>query len=261
VSDELLMRKPIIAGNWKCNKTPREAVELAAQLRAKLDQVDGVDIVVCPPFTALASVAAKLVGSRIALGAQNLYWQASGAFTGEVSAPMLVDVGCRFVIVGHSERRQLFGETDEHVQRKTIAALEANLTPIVCIGETLQQREANQTFDVIQRQLDGALNDRLVSQIERLVLAYEPVWAIGTGKTATPSQAQEVHAWIRSYLRARTNVSGQVRIQYGGSVTADNAADLLGQDDIDGALVGGASLKADSFAAIVTAAQSKRVPA
>jgi len=250
------MRRPIVAGNWKCNKTPKEAVELAKQLRGALDGLQAVDTVICPPCPALAPVAAELEGSTIGLGAQNLYWEPQGAFTGEVSAPMLVDVGCHFVIIGHSERRQLFGETDEHVHRKLLAALQHPLTPIVCIGETLAQREAGQTFEVVGRQLDAALFGVTAAQATRLIIAYEPVWAIGTGKTATPAQAQEVHAFIRRRLKA-SGAAEAIRIQYGGSVTAANAAELLQQPDIDGALVGGASLKVDSFAAIVKAGEHK----
>ena len=252
------MRRPIVAGNWKCNKTPKEAVELAKQLRGALDGLHAVDAVICPPFPALAPVAAELEGSTIGLGAQNFYWEPQGAFTGEVSAPMLVDVGCHFVIIGHSERRQLFGETDEHVHRKLLAVLQHPLTPIVCVGETLAQREAGQTFEVVGRQLDAALFGLSAAQATRLVIAYEPVWAIGTGKTATPAQAQEVHAFIRQRLKA-SGAAEAIRIQYGGSVTAANAAELLQQPDIDGALVGGASLKVDSFAAIVKAGEHKLV--
>ena len=253
------MRKPIIAGNWKCNKTPTEARELAKQLRAQLGRLGDVDVVVCPPYTALAVVAAELQGSAVGLGAQDLFWEPSGAFTGEISAPMLVDAGCRYVIIGHSERRQLFGETDETVHKKLRAALAHPLTPIVCVGETLQQREAQQTFDVIRRQLDGALSGLSAAELGRIVLAYEPVWAIGTGRNATPEQAQEVHAFIRQRIKERWGAAAEgIRIQYGGSVTAANAAELLRQPDVDGALVGGASLKADTFGDIVKAAGSSK---
>lgn len=233
---------------------------MVRQLKASCD-TDAVDVVVCPSYTALAAVAMLLNGSRIGLGAQDLYWEASGAFTGEVSAPMLSDAGCRFVIVGHSERRQYFGETDQTVQKKIKAALSAGLTPIVCIGETLAQRDANQTFDVVGAQLKGALNDFSAEQIQKLVLAYEPVWAIGTGRNATPEQAQEVHAFIRQWLDKRFSqaVASSIRIQYGGSVNAANAANLLSQPDVDGALVGGASLKADAFGTIVRAAVESKV--
>ena len=258
------MRKTIIAGNWKCYKTSKEAIELVGQLRFQLESVKTVDIVVCPPYTALSSVAAELRGSTIALGAQNLHWEPQGAFTGEISGPMLVDVGCKFVIVGPSERRRLFGETDEVVHKKLLAALRHGLTPIVCVGETLEEREAGKTLDVVRRQLDGALEGVSGEEFGHIVLAYEPVWAIGTGRTATPAQAQEVHAAIRQHVASRwkAEVAQALRIQYGGSVTAANAAELLSQPDIDGALVGGASLQVDPFSAIVKAgAEQKLAPA
>ena len=251
------MRRPIIAGNWKANLTRDGAAALVQQLKGPCDTA-AVEVVVCPPFTALAAVASLLKGSRIALGAQDVFWEPSGAFTGEVTPPMLVDLGCRYVIVGHSERRTHFGESDEAVGRKLQAALAHGLAPIVCIGETLTQREAGQTFDVLARQLDGALGGCPPDACGRLILAYEPVWAIGTGKHATPEQAQEAHQAIRRWVAQRCGPeAGQaVRIQYGGSVTAANAAGLLQQPDVDGALVGGASLKADAFTAIVQAAAS-----
>ena len=240
------------------NLTSSEAASLAAGLKASVNK-SAVEVVVCPPFTALAAVADALRGSSIGWGGQDLFWEASGAFTGEVSTPMLVDLGCRYVIIGHSERRQHFGETDESVHRKLLAALRQPLTPIVCVGETLSQRDAGQTFDVVGRQLDGALSGLSADQLRAIVLAYEPVWAIGTGRTAAPAQAQEVHAMIRARLRAGWGAAAEgVRIQYGGSVTPANALELMQQPDVDGALVGGASLKADSFAAIVhAAAQAK----
>ena len=254
------MRVPIIAGNWKSHLTIQEAVALVEQIK-RFAQVDGVEVVVCPPFTALASVAALLRGTRIGLGGQNLYWEPQGAFTGEVSGPMLVDAGCRFVIIGHSERRQYFGETDESVQRKVKAALAHTLMPIVCIGETLAERDANQTFDVLRRQLDGGLGVFQAAEAQRVIVAYEPVWAIGTGRTATPEQAQEAHAFIRKWWAAKfgETAAQQLRIQYGGSVNAANAAALLQQPDVDGALVGGASLKAEAFSVIIKAAEAKRV--
>ena len=252
------MRRPIVAGNWKCHKTSTEGAELAEALRAH--ESHDVEMVVCPPFTALAAVAGALRGSSISWGGQDVFWESSGAFTGEVSAPMLVELGCRYVIIGHSERRQHFGETDESVHRKLLAALAHPLTPIVCVGETLAQRDAGQTFDVIGRQLDGALAGVSNEQVRRIVLAYEPVWAIGTGRTATPAQAQEVHATIRRRLSAGWKaVADGVRIQYGGSVTPANALELLQQPDVDGALVGGASLKPDSFSAIINAAAQAKV--
>ena len=257
------MRKPIIAGNWKMHLTRPEAEALARQLRAACD-TETVEVVLCPPFTALAAVGQVLHGSRLALGAQNVHWEAQGAFTGEVSAGMLRDLGCRFAIVGHSERRQYFGETDEGVARRAAAALAGQLTPIVCIGETLAQRDANETFKVLERQLEGGLGKLAAGDVTRIVLAYEPVWAIGTGRNATPEQAQEAHAFIRKWWSGRFGepAAQQLRIQYGGSVNAANAASLLQQPDVDGALVGGASLKADAFSAIIKAAEAKRaVPA
>jgi triosephosphate isomerase len=249
------MRKPIIAGNWKCHLTLSEATALARQLKTTCEN-GTVEVVVCPPFTALSSVAQALKGSRIGLGAQDLFWEPQGAFTGAISPVMLVDAGCRYVIIGHSERRAHFGETDETVRRKLAAALQRGLTPIVCIGETLAQREAQQTFDVLTRQLDGALKGLAAADAGRVILAYEPVWAIGTGRNATPQQAQEAHAFIRSWVSKRfgPELAASLRIQYGGSVTAANAAGLLEQPDVDGALVGGASLTADVFSAIVKAA-------
>lgn len=253
------MRKPIVAGNWKMHLSIGEAAALVQQLKGRCE-TEAAEVVVCPPFTALASVAQALKGSPIALGAQDLYWEMQGAFTGEVSAAMLLDAGCRHVIIGHSERRTLFGETDQQVQRKLQAALKQGLRPIVCIGETLAQREANQTLNVLTAQLDGALGALGASDCVRLVLAYEPVWAIGTGKTATPEQAQEAHASIRQWFGKRFGAAAAqaLRLQYGGSVTAANAASLLEQPDVDGALVGGASLKADAFSAIVKAAVEAR---
>jgi triosephosphate isomerase (TIM) len=247
------MRKIIIAGNWKLNKTSLEAIDLVTVLKRELVDVMTVDIVVCPPFTALTEVNDLLTESNIDLGAQNLYWEDSGAFTGEVSAPMLKAIGCKYVIIGHSERRQFFGETNETVNKRIKAALRHKLVPIVCVGENLQEREANKTFDVVRNHVEGSLAGFTPEEIEGFVLAYEPVWAIGTGKTATAAQAQEVHHYIRGLLEkmAGREVAQSVRIQYGGSVKAENTAELIGQEDIDGALVGGASLKADSFAAIV----------
>ncbi len=247
------MRKIIIAGNWKLNKTSLEAIDLVNSLKRELADVTTVDVVVCPPFTALTEVSDILTEANIDLGAQNLYWEDSGAFTGEVSAPMLKAIGCKYVIIGHSERRQLFGETNETVNKRIKAALRHALIPIVCVGENLQEREANKTFDVVRNHVEGSLAGFTQEEIQGFVLAYEPVWAIGTGKTATAAQAQEVHHYIRGLLEkmAGREVAQAVRIQYGGSVKAENTAELIGQEDIDGALVGGASLKADSFAAIV----------
>jgi len=251
------MRKPIIAGNWKLNKTPHEAILLADELKRELVDLTGVDIVVCPPFVDLTDVSDALVDHDIALGAQNVFWEDAGAFTGEISAPMLKDLGVTYVIIGHSERRQYFNETNETVNKRLRAALKHGLTPIVCVGENLSQREAGKTFDVIKDHCEGSLNGLTADEAKKIVLAYEPVWAIGTGKTATPAQAQEVHVFIRQLLGKVFNadVASSVRIQYGGSVTPDNVVALMGQEDIDGALVGGASLKAPSFAAIVKGAK------
>lgn len=249
------MRKPIIAGNWKLNKTPKEAIQLIAELKRELVDVSGVDIVVCPPFVDLSDVIEELIDHDIAVGAQNVYWVDSGAFTGEISAPMLKSMGVTYVIIGHSERRQFFGETNETVAKRIRACLNHQLTPIVCVGENLTQREANLTFDVIKDHVSGSLAGFSASEVKKMVIAYEPVWAIGTGKTATPAQAQEVHEYIRQLLGKTydVDVAASVRIQYGGSVTPENIESLISQPDIDGALVGGASLKAPSFAAIVKA--------
>jgi triosephosphate isomerase len=250
------MRTPIIAGNWKLNKTSREAIQLVEELKREVSTVTGVDIVVCPTFTSLESVSEAVTETNIALGAQNLYWADSGAFTGEISAPMLKDFGVQYVIVGHSERRQYFGETNETVNKRIRAALAHGLIPIVCVGENLAEREANKTFDVIQHHCEGSLKGLSVEEMGKIVLAYEPVWAIGTGKTATPEQAQEVHAFIRQLLVKLfgAEVASSVRIQYGGSVTPENIVSLIAKPDIDGALVGGASLKAPLFAAIIKSA-------
>ena len=247
------MRKPIIAGNWKLNNTEKEAVDLVTALRNNLNNVTEVDIVVCPVFTVLPVVHDVLLESNIGLGAQNVFWEDFGAFTGEISAPLLKDIGVQYVIIGHSERRQYFGETDEMVNKRTKAALAHGLIPIVCVGEVLAQREENKTFDVIQIQCEGAFAGLTVAEMEKIVIAYEPVWAIGTGKTATPGQAQEVHKFIRGLLAKLydENISQTIRIQYGGSVKPENSAELMSQPDIDGALVGGASLKAEPFIGII----------
>jgi len=249
------MRKAVIAGNWKMHATLAQAEALAKQIKASCE-TEAAEVVICPPFTALEAVGKLLQGSRIALGAQDLYWQPQGAFTGEISGLMLADAGCRYVIVGHSERRQYFGETNETVQRKVRAALSHGLTPIICIGETLAQRDANQTFEILAQQLDGAFASLPAAEARMCLLAYEPVWAIGTGRTAAPEQAQEAHAFIRRWLGKQfgEELREAVRIQYGGSVNAANAAGLLQQADVDGALVGGASLQAEAFSAIVKAA-------
>jgi len=249
-------RKALIAGNWKMNKTVSESLALVRELRNMLSQVrDRVEVAVAPPFTALHPVAKALEGSNLLLAAQNCHHEASGAFTGEVAAPMLKELGCAYVILGHSERRQFFGETDVGVNQKIGAVLKAGMLPIVCVGETLQEREAGRTLEVVTKQVKGCLDGIDAATGKSFVIAYEPVWAIGTGKVATPRQAQEVHAHIRGLLKELwgAEVAEGIRIQYGGSVKADNAVELLGQPDIDGALVGGASLKAAEFAAIVKA--------
>ncbi|MBU1367644.1 MAG: triose-phosphate isomerase [Candidatus Omnitrophica bacterium] len=247
------MRKPIIAGNWKMNKTIKEALELINSLKRELVYIEGVDIIVCPPYTALSDASEILMDSNIKLGAQDVYWEHSGAFTGEVSALMLKDVGCEYVILGHSERRKYFFETDEAVNKKIKTSLSVGLTPICCVGETLDEREEEKTFDIIKRQLQGALKDLSQEDISRLVIAYEPVWAIGTGKTATPAQAEEVHKFIRTWLERHYSyqTSQDLRILYGGSVKPSNTKELMREDDIDGALVGGASLESVTFIEIV----------
>jgi triosephosphate isomerase len=246
------MRKPFIAGNWKMHMTTAEASGLASELVASCREVDGVDIAVAPPFTALAAVGKALAGSSIGLGAQNMHWEDKGAFTGEIAPAMLTDVGCRYVILGHSERRQLFGETDEGVNRKVLAAFKHNLVPIVCVGESEEERDRGVTFVVVDRQVTGALKDVAASQMAKVVVAYEPIWAIGTGRTATPEQAQEVHQTIRAKLAELfgNEAAAGVRILYGGSVKPDNVDSLMAEADIDGALVGGASLKAASYVRI-----------
>ncbi len=249
-------RRRFIAGNWKMNKTVGEALALVRELRGLVSMVrDRVDIAVAPPFVSLHPVAKALEGSNIALAAQNCHFEKSGAFTGEVSTEMLQEVGCAYVIVGHSERRQLFGETDESVNKKARAVLAQGMRPIICVGETLAEREAGRTLEIVGRQLKGALQGFSAADGTQVVLAYEPVWAIGTGRNATSAQAQEVHAHLREQLVALLGreVAEQIRIQYGGSVKPENAAELLAQPDVDGALVGGASLKATDFAGIVKA--------
>jgi triosephosphate isomerase (TIM) len=247
-------RRKLIAGNWKMNKTIPEGLALVRELKGLAASIPGdrVQLVVAPPFVSLQAVAKELEGSTVKLAAQNCHWEASGAYTGEVSAAMLKDVGCAYVILGHSERRQYFGETDETVNKRTRAVLGAGMTPIICVGETLAEREANRTLEVVERQVAGALKGFSAAEVAGFVLAYEPVWAIGTGRTATSAQAQEVHRAIREQLGRLYDrgTAEQVLIQYGGSVKPDNAVELLGQADVDGALVGGASLKAADFAAI-----------
>jgi triosephosphate isomerase len=252
------MRKPLIAGNWKMNTTASEAVQLAGDIAKQAPEHADVDLLVCPPSVYLQAVRAAIGGAKVATGAQNMYHEAKGAYTGEISAEMLTDVGCQFVILGHSERRHILGETDSEVNQKTLAALAAKLTPIVCVGELLQQREANETAEVIRRQFECSLAGLSADQMRATVIAYEPVWAIGTGKVATPEQAEQVHADLRKLIADRYNadVAGVVRLLYGGSVKPDNASQLLGQPNVDGALIGGASLKADDFLAIASAGQA-----
>ncbi len=246
-------RLPFIAGNWKMNKTVGEAIDLVRQMKASISGMEGVEVAVAPPFTALYAVHKELEGSSIRLAAQNLFWEEKGAYTGEISPPMLKELGCQYVILGHSERRQFFGETDETVNRKMKPALVLDLKVIFCIGETLKEREEGKTFPVIERQVTGGLKDIGKEEMKRIVVAYEPVWAIGTGKTATPEQAEEVHRFIRERLERlySRGIAEEVRIQYGGSVTPENIKGLMNQKNIDGALVGGASLKSDTFSKIV----------
>ncbi len=251
-----MARTPVVFGNWKLHKTVNEALELVTALKNQLGAVRDVEVGVAPVFTALHSVARRLEESHLQLAGQNCHWEETGAWTGEVAPSLLKDVGCSHVILGHSERRQHFGETDDGVARKARAALDAGLGVILCVGETEAERDAGQTTARVDTQLAGGLALVEESDLERLIIAYEPIWAIGTGRTATPAQAQEVHAHIRASLRARYGAAADdLRIQYGGSVKPGNAAELMSQADIDGALVGGASLKADDFVAIIKAAR------
>lgn len=254
-------RKPFVAGNWKMNNTAAESIALAKDVVRLLANIKGVDVVLCPPFTALAAVGGVISGTNIGLGAQNMHWEKRGAFTGEVSAAMLRDMYCHYVILGHSERRALFGETDEIVNRKLKAALQANLHPIVCLGETLEQRQAGKMEETIRKQFQTSLRDLDAAGFNNLIIAYEPVWAIGTGMTATPQQAQEVHQLIRrlALSQADEKTVASIRILYGGSVKPANAAELFSQPDIDGGLIGGAALEAEAFAAIVNAALPQEI--
>ena len=247
------MRIPFIAGNWKMFKTVQEAVVFVKELRSLVKDVQGVEIVIAPPFTAVHPAAEAARNTNIGVAAQDLYWEREGAFTGEVSAAMIKEAGAEYVIVGHSERRQLFGETDAIVSRKTHAAIAGGLTPIVCIGETLEEREHDQTLGVLDRQIKDGLDTLAAEQVAELVVAYEPVWAIGTGRNATPAQAGEAHAHIRARLRQwfGADAAERCHVIYGGSVKPDNTREILAEDDIDGVLVGGASLDVDKFADIV----------
>jgi triosephosphate isomerase len=250
----MTMRTPFIAGNWKMFKTVAESVVFAKELRNAVKDVTGVEIVIAPPFTAIHAVAEALRNANVGVSGQDVYWEKEGAFTGEIAAPMIKEAGAEYAIIGHSERRRLFGETDATVNRKIVAAFAASLTPIVCVGETLEERERNETLAVLDRQIKDGL-DRLASeQVSEIVVAYEPVWAIGTGRNATAAQAQEAHGHIRSRLRQWFGAEPAERCQviYGGSVKPDNIADLIREPDVDGALVGGASLDVKSFTDIVT---------
>ncbi len=252
-----MTRKRFIAGNWKLHLTVAESVALATQLLPAVAAASGVQVAVAPTALAVASVAQAAAGSALGVAVQNVHWEEKGAFTGEISASLAKAAGAGFVILGHSERRQFFGETDQTVNQRLKAVLAAGLVPIVCVGETLAERDGGQLETVLSRQLAGALAGLGASQLETLVIAYEPVWAIGTGRTATSAQAQEVHAFIRGLLMQKVGaLAAKLRIQYGGSVKPDNAKELLSQPDVDGALVGGASLKAADFAAIINAAQA-----
>jgi triosephosphate isomerase len=247
------MRPPLIAGNWKMNGLVSEARELAAGLRKELDGQAGPEVVVCPPFLALPAVREALAGSSVRLGAQDIHWETKGAYTGEVSPAMLKDVGCTHVVIGHSERRHIMGETNEMVNKKVRAALAAGLTPIVCVGELLEERNMGVTREVVERQIAKGFDGFSAGDLVKTVVAYEPVWAIGTGKTATPRQAEEVHHYLRKLLaqRAGADAAAAIRILYGGSVKPDNIKELMAEEDIDGALVGGASLEVASFVKIV----------
>jgi triosephosphate isomerase len=250
------MRKPLVAGNWKMNLDLAAARSLVEGVRSNISASEAIDIAVCPPFIYLFPIAKAIAGSTIQMGAQDIYFEKGGAFTGECSGAMVAETGCRYVILGHSERRHTIGhhEDDWMINRKVNAALAAGLTPILCVGETLAQREADQTMEVVSFQVAAGISGLAIDSAEKLVIAYEPVWAIGTGRTATPNQAQEVHAHIRGELRKRTgDLAEAVRILYGGSMTPDNAADLVGQPDVDGGLIGGASLKIDAFCGIIAA--------
>ena len=250
-----MARKVFIAGNWKMNKTAAEAKALCEALKESLAPLAGkVEVAVCPTFTSLATAVEVLKGSNVKVGAQNIHWAENGAFTGEISGAMLKEIGVEYVIIGHSERRQYFGETDETVNKRMQAALANGLKPILCIGETLEEREGNKTEAVLEQQLKGAFADICECKMDQITIAYEPVWAIGTGKTATPEMAEETHAFIRKTIAALYNkaIADAMVIQYGGSMKPENAQALVAQADIDGGLIGGAALKADSFTALVT---------
>jgi len=247
------MRKPVIAGNWKMHNTISEALDLVRGVKPQVEGVTDVEIIVSPVYTALASVAAELKGSNINVASQNIFWEEKGAFTGEVAPNMITDAGCTHAIIGHSERRQYFGETDQTVNKRVKAALSVGLIPIVCVGETLEERDSGKTIAVVDVQVKGGLVELSAEDIAKIIIAYEPVWAIGTGKTATPDMAEEVHKQIRSVVAdiSDASIADGTRILYGGSVKPENVDDLMAQPDIDGALVGGAALKVDSFVRLV----------
>ena len=246
-------RRPLIAGNWKMFKTCSEAVEAAGQLVKLVAMTSDIDVMIAPQFTALAPVSDVVRGSRVSLGAQNLFWETEGAYTGEISPVMLVSVGCKYVIIGHSERRQYFDETDETVNKKIKAAIKNDLVPVLCVGESEKERESKETFSVLDKQVKKGIEGFSSDDLETLVIAYEPVWAIGTGKTATTDQAQEAHQFLRSVLEKSFGnmLAKSIRILYGGSVKSNNIAELMAMPDIDGALVGGASLDPETFSKIV----------
>lgn len=254
------MRKKIIAGNWKMNVTPSETAALVKAVAEATKAYSNVEIVCCAPAIDIPAAVEAAKGTAVGVGAENCHWEAKGAFTGEISTGMLLDAGAKYVITGHSERRQYFGETDETVNKRTRAAIAAGLTVMMCVGETLGEREAGQLDEVIERQMNVGLKDVAAADCTKLVIAYEPVWAIGTGKTATPEQAQDVHALIRATLAklVGAETAETVRIQYGGSMKPDNAAELLSKKDIDGGLIGGAALKAADFAGIIAAAAAAK---
>ncbi|HQJ74525.1 MAG TPA: triose-phosphate isomerase [Bacteroidota bacterium] len=250
------MRKKVIAGNWKMYKDVNESIEFVKELVLKQNNIpDNVDVIICTPFTSLYAVSQIVKDSKIMLGAQNMFYEDLGAYTGEISPLMLKSTGCKYVILGHSERRTYFGETDDIVNKKVKKAIEKDLTPIMCIGETLQERESGITNQIVEKQVRGGLNGLSPEEISKIIIAYEPVWAIGTGKTATPAQAQDVHKFIRDLISKISNdkVASNLIIQYGGSMKPENAKELLSQPDIDGGLIGGACLKVDSFYGIITA--------
>lgn len=251
-----MKRKPFIAGNWKMHKSIKEAAELANEIKRRFYDFDRAEIVLAPPFTALAAVAEIIASTPVKLAAQNMFWEKEGAFTGEVSPLMLKDAGCSYVILGHSERRAYFCESDENVNKKIKAALREGILPIVCVGERLEEREAGKTIEVVERQLRGALEEIKEEEARKIVIAYEPVWAIGTGKTATPNQAEEVHKFIRETIGKlyTEDTSSDILVIYGGSVKPENITFLIKEEDIDGALVGGASLESDKFIKIIEGA-------